>query len=144
MIMSYSTKMWAVTTLLLVALVMFAGTRFPALGHAPQAHASAQLHQRLLPERNLHSDPSSRFKHTISAFGPFLALLFVTLVVLDSIALRRADHRLTTTERPRDLVVRPIIAANFADWPREFDLIADSQGWTAVRREPQFSQYGGN
>jgi len=136
--------MWAVTTLLLFALVVYAGAQLPALGHAPKTHASAVFAQRLVPERNLHSDPSSRLKHTISAFGPFLALLFVTLVVLDSIALRRADHRLTTTERPRDLVVRPIIAANFADWPREFDLIADSQGWTAVRREPQFSQYGGN
>jgi hypothetical protein len=144
-IMSYSTKMWAVTTVLLLAILMFASTKVPALQHRTQAHATAAIEQRLLPEQNLHNDPSTRFKRTIAAFGPMLALLFVTLVVLDSIERDGVMHRLSATEnRSPELMVQPRVATSFDNWPRKFDLVAGVQGWTAVRYEPDLSPYGGN
>ena len=143
--MSYSTKMWAVTTVSMLALLMFASTKIPVLQHGTQPHTTAAIEQRLLPEQNLHNDPGSRFKHTIAAFGPMLALLFVTLVVLDSIEHDQVTHRLSTAEdRPPPLVVQPRIATSFENWPRRFDLVAGVQGWTAVRCEPDLAPYGGN
>ena len=115
------------------------------LGHNTQAHTTAAFQQRLLPEQNLHTDPGTRFERTVAAFAPMLALLFVTLVVLDTIDHDRVMRHLgATDDLLPELAFQPGIATSFDDWPRKFDLVAGVQGWTAVRHESQLSPYGGN
>ena len=143
--MSYSTKMWAVATVSMLALLMFASTKVPALQHGSRPHTTATIEQRLLPEQNLHIDPTTRFKRTIAAFGPMLALLFVTLVVLDSIEHDSARHSFGGTEnRTTRLVIQPRIVTGFENRPHKFDLVAGIQGWTAVRCDADLAPYGGN
>ena len=145
--MSHGTMIWALVTLTLLAVLTFASTNLPALGHNPASALAPSIeatHRALVLERNLHTDLKHRFAHSVEAFAPLLALLVVTLVVLDSLEDRfgRSSESKLHDSEYQPALIRSAVEAD--EWPREFELDADRDGWVQVASNPQISRYGGN
>jgi hypothetical protein len=149
--MNYSIKMWAFATLMFIALLMFAGTSTPTLGHH-LSYATATTPKTLLLEPNLHTDAFTHFARSVESFVPLLALLVATLVALDSVE-EKLQKRPELTPMDQDQMpdftgsaslTLARVAVEVGEWPREFDLDADANGWIQVAREPQISRYRGN
>jgi hypothetical protein len=98
----------------------------------------------LVLERNVHTDLKHRFAHSVEAFAPLLALLVVTLVVLDSIQDKFGQSPGLVPHEPHGehIFIRSAVEAD--EWPREFELDADRDGWIRVASNPEISRYGGN
>lgn len=149
--MNNSTKMWAFATLMFIAILMFAGTSTPALGHH-LSYANATEPKTLLLDRNLHTNAFTHFERSVESFVPLLALLVATLVALDSVEEKLHERpELTPVEQDQmpdftrlASLTLARVAVEVGEWPREFDLDADANGWIQVAREPQVSRHRGN
>ncbi|WP_304825793.1 hypothetical protein [Candidatus Binatus sp.] len=86
----------------LIAMLTFASTEFPGLAHSTGSIAATAPQQPLILEQNLHISPTDRLVRSFEAFAPVLALLFLTLVVLDTISHRAGDRRQPRDHRRRD------------------------------------------
>jgi hypothetical protein len=147
--MNYSTRMYAFATLTFIALLMFPGISSPSLGHN-LSYATATTPKTLLLDRNLHTDAFTHFKRSVQSFVPLLALLVATLVALDSIEDKLQKRPvLTPVDQMPDFgplasLMLARVTVEVGEWPREFDLDADANGWIQVAREPQASRHRGN